>query len=106
MREIYSVIGNDLASKFLYHFGGQQVRFPKRIYLEHPIALVIGLPAAISLSRYFAGETVSVPRGQKTTMCQRNEVIRLDRLGGMSINHLAQKYQLTSRRIHAILSGK
>lgn len=103
MEELIEIVGSDTANLFMTAFGGQCISFPANMYPSHKIALVVGFDAALKLSKRWSKITVTVPRGSALKRQDRNLRIRADRQQGATINHLAFKYQLTSRQVSTIL---
>jgi hypothetical protein len=52
----------DLALRIPEKFGGLELRVPKTMYRDHPIAVAIGYESAKSLANYAGGGTLFVPR--------------------------------------------
>ncbi|WP_085440210.1 Mor transcription activator family protein [Magnetofaba australis] len=101
---INDAIGPNGAQTLIRECGGTRVFVPRRMHPRHRLAHLLGLQVATRLVDRLGGVTLAIPR--KSTL-QRNkrdaEIIRLyDE--GLSVKELARRFELTDRRIYAILS--
>lgn len=106
--KIASLIGLDLAMMLVEHAHGIDgtgvVYFP--IHPRHGQCLVslVGLSAAVKLSKAYGGQTIILPRCRAIYRARRNaEVMRMAE-AGMSNRNIAQAVCLTERQVRNVLA--
>lgn len=72
LSDVAETLGLEVALKLIAHFGGQEVKFPKRPRDDHPIIAALGKEAGYALCDFMSGGMVYVPH----TRARRS--IRLD----------------------------
>ena len=72
LRDVAETLGLDVVLKLIAHFGGQEVKFPKRPHDDHPIIAALGKDAGYALCDFMSGGMIYVPH----TRARRS--IRLD----------------------------
>ena len=66
---------------------------------------VIGLEATLQLCDVFGGESVYIPRNDRTFAAVRAYIIKKEHQAGMSAKQLARKYGLSVRMAEKIVNG-
>ncbi len=87
---------------FFQAFRGRILYIPKRVFLDHPIVQVIGIESAQKLQAEFGGQQLMISVQSAAERAARNKKIWADR-ETMSLQALAQKYELSVRHICKIL---
>jgi len=105
LQPIVDRIGLDAALKLVKAYGGVRLYVPKKVDVDHPLAALIGYPAAKALAAEFGGQPhFDIPKCEAALREHRNRQIRQDRAMGHSIRELALKYRLTEKQIGSILA--
>lgn len=63
LQEIARLIGAKGAVTLADNVGGVETYIPKYPVPDHPLALLVGLPALTLLSKAYGGQTLEIPRG-------------------------------------------
>lgn len=77
LEDIGAVIGYTATASLVDWFGGGNLYIPESIAENHPIAQVIGMPAATRLAREWGGETLWLPLGYQREQDRRDRMIAL-----------------------------
>jgi len=96
--------GDDVMWAIWQAYGGGRLSVPMSVDAEHPLAVLLGLAAAIKFCEAFGGELLNIPKAERAKRAVRDELIRTDRLAGSTLFALARKYNLTDRQIMSICS--
>jgi len=101
---LVEILGVSGALKFAEAFGGRRLYLPQpeRLKPEGRIVAVVGFEAARKLAFEWRGLEVMVPKCAAYLQAQRDRAIHEDSKT-LSYRALAEKYQLTERRIGQIL---
>lgn len=97
--EIISLIGEQETQVLIKAFGGNAIFFPKNP--EQPKS--VSQDAWTKLCKRFNGNPIFIPRCYKALLHNRNLQIKADRVGGLTMTQLTQKYHLTDRQLFTIL---
>ncbi|OIR16795.1 Mor transcription activator family protein [mine drainage metagenome] len=105
--EIAEAVGQEAALIICERYGGTRLYVPKKITSDHSLVELVGMEDALKLSSIFGGLLhFDIPQCNDIKRVQRDERIRADRVSGMSIRLIAQKYRLSERRIRNITNHK
>jgi hypothetical protein len=101
--KIASLIGRDLAMMLVEHAHGIDgtgvVYFPRHPRPGQCLVRLVGLPAAVKLSKAYGGQTIILPKCRVVYRARRNaEVMR------MSNRNIAEAVNLTERQVRNVLS--
>ena len=99
---ITEILGEEIGGAFFQAFRGRILYVPKRFFLDHPIVQAIGIESAQRLQAEFGGQQLVISVQSATERATRNKKIWADR-ETMSLQSLAQKYELSVRHICKIL---
>ncbi len=108
--KIASLIGLELAMVLVEHARGNDgtgvMYFPRRPRPGQCLVKLVGLSAAVKLSKVYGGQTIILPKCLAIYRARRNaEVLRmLD--AGMSIHNIAEAVGLTDRQIRNVAHQK
>ncbi len=108
--KIAALIGLDLAMALVEHAHGIDgtgvVYFPRRPRHGQCLVNLVGLSAAVKLSKVYGGQTIVLPKCRAIYRARRNaEVLRmLD--AGMSIHNIAEAVCLTDRQVRNVALKK
>lgn len=106
LEDIGAILGYSATASLVDWFGGGNLYIPAEINENHPIAQVIGMPAATRLVREWGGETLWLPLGYQREQDRRDRMIALllaagvgskavSNVAGMSESHI----QKTRKRL-------
>jgi hypothetical protein len=99
-REFADVIGVEATLLLCEHYGGISMRCPSsKGELGNNWARLIGVDACNKFIRAYRGECISIPKLKARELKMRDEQIRKERSGGMSLINLARLHGLTTRQI-------
>lgn len=98
------VIGEEAALNLFIRFNGRHLHVPITCPAGHLIEQTIGADKAGLLCKQFGGENFLFPKGAFLLMKIHNNNILSDWKAGMTQADIATKYDLSSRRIHTIIS--
>jgi len=105
IRQLADAIGEDAAVQLFQRFKGRHLTIPFKIPPGNVIAETIGDDKAALLCKHFRGENLMFPNGAYLLRRRRDEQIRAEwQKGGVTQGELATRYQLTERRINAIIN--
>lgn len=104
LREIADLIGIPATMAIVHHYGGVRLYVPKEIPADHPLAQMIGMGNAMTLSDAYGGETLEIARAEAAIREIRDNEIR-EQWPALSQRQLALKYNTTERNIRRILTG-
>lgn len=105
LKEIAEIIGVGPTIKLAKEFGGTETYIPKTMTAKHPIAVCIGLDAAIKLSELAIGDNLDIPRAVAVHRGKRNAEIRKAVEGGLSKKKAARRFELTTRWIRHLMNS-
>lgn len=104
LKEVSEVIGFSQAIELCKKWGGSSLRIPKKVKVEHPIAVTIGVDCATRLSRIFGGENIYLPLYKNSRLAIRNaEIYRACIENGKSRTKVGAEFGLTRQSISAII---
>ena len=101
--ELLDVITRDQLCALQTRYRGTRLYVPLRLPADHPIARLIGYPAAKKLSAEFAG--CLFPISGSLLVRRRNAQIRAERALGAPPAAVARRYGLTTRAVRRICQG-
>ncbi|WP_328184657.1 Mor transcription activator family protein [Marinobacter sp. OP 3.4] len=105
LKELIDVIGLEATQALVSVYGGTRLTVPAKMRDDHPLAELLGVEAARTLSQHYALERVDVPTGSAATKAARNRKMREEhQVEGISVRRLALRYRLTERRVWEILA--
>lgn len=107
--KIAALIGLDLAMVLIQHAHGIDgtgvVYFPRRPRVGQCLVSLVGLPAAVKLSKAFGGQTINLPKCRAIYRARRNaEVLRMAE-AGMSNCNIGAAVGLTDRQVRNLISN-
>lgn len=106
--EIIEIIGESAALAMVKRYGGQRIRIPalSNATDDHPLAECIGLDTLRKLVGLDGGRWMYVPKCQRSLLDARDrEIVTLyGPPHNISVNELAERYNLSYRRIEQILA--
>lgn len=94
LREIAQVIGVPAVMALSEGWPGVRLFIPNEVPPHHPIALKIGLEAALKLSRMCAGETIPIPRNHRLLRAAVRAAVLARFRAGESAAKLAREFGL------------
>lgn len=103
--ELVTRLGLPAALRLVEHFGGTRIYLPRAeaMNADHPIALVVGLEAAIDLCKTWPQERPAIPRAAAFLRNERDRALLKD-ANDHTVPALARKYELTERQVYYILA--
>jgi hypothetical protein len=102
--ELIECIGRDAVKALQSRYHGTSLYVPKQMPSDHPIACLIGLKAAKSLSDKFPAGLFTITRS--LLIRERNNRILRDRRRGIAPQAVATRYGLTARTIRKVCQGE
>ena len=102
LKLLIELIGEDNTAKLGRMFGGQRLYVPSQMTPDHRLANLIGFDAALIISQQWGGDYLIPPKGRRKITQTRDSLI-LAMAGTYSQSELAQRFNLTLRRIQQIL---
>lgn len=99
---VAQTLGQEITLLLIEHFGGSDLRVPKRMPEDHCIAKAIGYDNACVLSNYAAGGALSIPRQPPTAKSKRNQIIRQMIGAGNTRPEIARYLKMTTRNLRRI----
>lgn len=100
--ELAEVIGQANVDKLIEHFGGTRTYVPRTVGTHAPLAVVLGLRAALRLCEFFHGRALDLPKAHLRR--QRALETALERPEGMTIKDVALAFDYTERQIYKMLA--
>lgn len=104
LQDLGEEIGLEAVLKLVARYGGTEISTPKKVHDDHPLVLLVGLPAAQYIASHWGGDNLYIPNLNRVKQKIRNiEIVRrFDQ--GESTQKLALAFQVTSRTIKNILN--
>ncbi len=99
-------IGLDATLRIIEAVGGCRLDVPMKVRPGHWLVELIGEKAARTLTHYYAGEKLEVPRATFFKCELRRIALVADAKQGMSQSELARKYGMTQRTVRITLRAK
>lgn len=78
--DVAETLGLEVALKIISHFGGQEIKFPKRPHDNHPVILALGKQDGYAVCEFLSGCFIYVPH-MKARRSIRMDVLALQRTG-------------------------
>jgi hypothetical protein len=103
VNELVEISGIVAAIRLCRHFKGRAVYVPEHMHETHPIALIIGIEAALKLSARWGGDRIAIPAESVALVTARNLQIAEAYRTGTSISELARDYGYSRAGILRIL---
>ncbi len=101
--DLEALIGGEATRKLIERYGNRFVCVPQAITADHPLADLLGREEAERLSYHYGGMRLLIPKGYELSILERNRAIREASAAGATGPELAQRFDLSHRRIRAIL---
>lgn len=99
LEDLRSIMDEATFVAFLRHFGGRRIYVPRKMHRDHPVAVVVGLDAAIALSGLVQGEYVDLPTLARYDLkAKRRRILEL-RKQGKSFDMIAWECGCTRRYV-------
>lgn len=95
-------VGKQTIIRLLLAYPGMDLKVPKKLHADHPLARVIGFEAASKLSRLAGGARFYVPSAFARE--QRNNYMSAAYRAGDTVDEIARRHGLTSRHVERILT--
>lgn len=80
LQDVAEAIGLPVVLKLIAHFGGTEIKFPKRPDDQHPVMVALGKDDGIALCNFLSGGFIYVPHMKKRGSI-RAEVLALEDAG-------------------------
>lgn len=103
--DIYLVaqtLGHEIAPLLIEHFGGVDLRVPKKMRADHHIAECLGYANACGLSDYAGGGTLSIPKQPRTAKSKRDQNIKQMIEAGKTRPEIARHLKMTTRNLRRV----
>ncbi|MBF0308986.1 MAG: hypothetical protein HQL56_05625 [Magnetococcales bacterium] len=88
-----------------HYIDGKRLYVPEEIALSHPLVRIIGLGAALSLSRVYGGSDIRIPKLHNALRGARDAAIRKAVAEGKKITDVGRRFGVTRRYAYKILEG-
>lgn len=106
VKEMVEALGVGLAFEIVERWGGRQLRVPRSIEREDPLALTLGFAAAKKVVEAFGGELLQLPIEKNALLDMRNRAIVRDYVErGRSLFDIAHDYGLTRQAAMRIIKA-
>lgn len=102
--ELKHIVGSTAALRLVFAYGGCRIYMPSNIRPNHPLAAIMGGPAFKALAAAYGGSRINIPKKDAILRQLRFKDIQCDRRNGKSIDYLAQKHNLSRRRVQQLLA--
>ena len=102
---IADIIGRDATLKLAGKVSNRNLYIPYNLDENHWISKTIGFAKAYALKQEYGGILISLASCVHYYTRERNELIKAEYLSGESTIKLAEKYEVTQRRIQHIVAG-
>ena len=100
--DLAETLGLPVALRLIAHFGGTEVRIPKRPAPDHPILKALGEEDGAAVCRFLGGQQIYVPRGgQGGRWRQAQEMAGR----GMTRAQIARVLGVSQRHIRRLANG-
>jgi Mor family transcriptional regulator len=105
IQDLIRIMGLDDTLALVEQYGGCVVHVPvNEAAIEgHYLSSTISTKGLKALIAEYQGEDINTPKAYRAILAARNTRLKQDRQRGMTIRQLAQRYQLTERRIYDIV---
>ncbi|MDH0908016.1 helix-turn-helix domain-containing protein [Rhizobium pusense] len=80
LQDVAETVGIGVALKLIAHFGGTEIKFPKKPADDHPILVALGKEDGNAVCQLLAGDFIYIPHGRPRRSV-RADVKELDRQG-------------------------
>jgi len=101
--EFIALVGEDAFIKLACVFGGGKLYIGDTEHMVQKLTIVMGDEAAHKMIQAYKGGWINVPKHTSAALAVRNRQIIQDCDAGFTMRQLAQKYELTDRRIYYIM---
>lgn len=104
--QLAEVIGEKAAEELCRAWGGLRVYVPTPQGMDerHPIALAIGLDAALKLCAEWPAHTLTIPMLDRLRRARRHQEIVEAYKAGARVTNLARKYGMHAHSIYALIA--
>jgi len=97
LRELAETLGLRMALKLIRHFGGTEIKPPKKPAADHPIVVALGNEDASALCSYLHGGLMYVPH-MRARRSVRSDVLNLQ-AGGKERREIARMLGISQRHV-------
>lgn len=104
--ELIDVLGTSAAEVLILAFRGKRLVIPKKENKDQKIITAIGPEAAKVLFFHYGGTEIDIPRYPKFMLLKRNLKIADEFKHGAHLQYLADRYDLSRRRIQQIIKNE
>jgi hypothetical protein len=105
LRELARVLGDADALRLIGQHGGARVSVPTKARDDHPLRMALGVEAFERLVAEYAGEMITLPKGDAYLRELRHDQVRQCREQGLKIDDIAEVTGYTRRHVINILGG-
>lgn len=105
LRELARVLGHADAIRLVVAHGGARISVPTKARSDHHLASLLGAEAFGKLVAEYAGETLSLPKGDAYFREVRHDHVRQCREQGMTTDEIAERTGYSRRHVINILGG-
>ncbi|XHE13659.1 helix-turn-helix domain-containing protein [Agrobacterium deltaense] len=80
LQDVAETVGIGVALKLIAHFGGTEIKFPKKPADDHPVLVALGKEDGKAVCQLLAGDFIYIPHGRPRRSV-RADVLELERQG-------------------------
>lgn len=105
-RRLEELIGHEATERLIATYRGELLYIPRpgAVNPDHPLALALGLEAALAVAAEWGGQRISIPVGQESRGRARRDAVAADRAAGLSVRQIGQKHKISPRQVYNLLA--
>lgn len=101
--DVAETLGPRVAVALIDHFGGLEVKLPRRPRSDHPIIKALGETDGTALCEFLGGQSIYVPHNRAGS--RRAEILAME-AAGFDRAAIARRLQLSQRHVRRIANGQ
>ena len=89
--------------KLIQHFGGTELKFPKKPGDDHPVVKALGPELGPAVSHFLTGVTIYIPHAR--TSSARKDILNLEKKG-LTRSEIARELKISQRHVRRMANSK
>lgn len=100
--DVCACVGYTATRRLAAWYAGRNLYVPARAHADHPLAVLIGMPALRALVEQYRGEQLTIPPASEDDRFRRDRRIAIALVAGQTCAEIAADLDLTTRRVEQI----
>tara|TARA_R110000744_G_scaffold78295_10_gene154359 strand:+ start:2101 stop:2499 length:399 start_codon:yes stop_codon:yes gene_type:complete len=101
--DIAETFGFPVVLKLIQHFGGTELKFPKKPGDDHPVVKALGPELGPAVSHFLTGVTIYIPHAR--TSSARKDILNLEKKG-LTRSEIARELKISQRHVRRMANSK